>query len=102
MKMDKGSSISTTDDDQSLTRRVSPPGSRASSVYNFLKRLAHSTGVEPVTSAFGGQRSIQLSYECNGDPHGSPGGKRQDLRLSGLEAQLRLEAGDIFQPWRGA
>jgi hypothetical protein len=24
------------------------------------------------------------------------------LRLSGLEAQLRLEAGDIFQPWRGA
>src|SRR5262249_62035184 len=40
------------------------PCADAAGETKLLEKLAHPTGFEPATSAFGGQRSIQLSYGC--------------------------------------
>jgi site-specific DNA recombinase len=48
------------------TPETSFPFRMLEEVSTSKKEMAHPTGFEPVTSAFGGQRSIQLSYGCLG------------------------------------
>jgi hypothetical protein len=49
-------------------------GFRRGNGAHFCTRMAHPARFELTTSAFGGQRSIQLSYGCRPESGAEPGG----------------------------